>query len=161
MKSFHDLPLRIAAILLLSVACGVAGNSLRHKPVPWKGQWAKHVENRAIQSGVKMVGLKAIREAVATRGSSVLDARPIEDFRAGHVPGAQSLPLDLAAGMLAGMQIDLSPNQPIITYCARNDCDEGLELALFLRRIGFSQVTLFAGGLGEWHASGGTVEVGR
>ena len=59
------------------------------------------------------------------------------------------------------MQIELPREQPIITCCARNDCDEGLELALFLRRTGYTNVTLFAGGLAEWRASGGTVEVER
>ena len=47
------------------------------------------------------------------------------------------------------------------TYCARSDCDEGLELALFLRHTGYTNTLLFAGGLAEWRAAGGTVEVDR
>ena len=57
------------------------------------------------------------------------------------------------------MQLELPREQPIITYCARNDCDEGLDLALFLHQIGYTNVSLFSGGLAEWRAGGGVVEV--
>jgi rhodanese-related sulfurtransferase len=90
----------------------------------------------------------------------ILDARSTGDFRAAHIAHAISLPFDLAADLLASMQIELPREQPLITYCARNDCDEGLELALFLRSTGYTNILLFAGGLAEWRAACGAVEAG-
>jgi len=158
MKNAYSVLIRMAAILLLAAVCSLAANHWRRNPMPWNGEWSKHVEKRALQNGLKLAGIKSVREALASETAAVLDARHPADFRAGHIPGASSLPVELATDMLASMKIDLTPDQVIITYCARNDCDEGLELALLLRRLGFNSVTLFAGGLGDWRASGGAME---
>lgn len=161
MKTWLPPLLRAAALLLLASACSAALNLVRHAPLPLRGDWSTHVENRALHAGLQLAGLGALRQAVAAGAPLVLDARPAADFRAGHIPGAQSLPFDLAAEMLASMQFELARDQPVITYCARHDCDEGLELALFLRRTGYTNALLFAGGLAEWRAAGGAVEVER
>jgi rhodanese-related sulfurtransferase len=161
MKTWLPQLLRAAALLLLASVCSAALNLVRHSPLPLRGEWSTHVENRALRAGLQLVGIGALRKAVVTGAPRVLDARPVADFRAAHIPGAQSLPFDLAAEMLASMQIELTRDQPLIAYCARHDCDEGLELALFLRRTGYTNTLLFAGGLAEWRAAGGTVEVER
>ena len=152
---------RASAVLLLAASGSTALNLLRHTPLPLRGAWSRHVENRALQNGLKLLGISAVHQAVQSGAPRLLDARPAADFRAGHLPGALSLPFDLAADLLASMQIELPRDQPLITYCARNDCDEGLELALFLRRTGYTNVLLFAGGLAEWRAAGGAVEAER
>jgi rhodanese-related sulfurtransferase len=146
-------------LLLVAAALAVATNYLRTPRLPWRGEWARHVEHRAWQAGLRLVGPAAVRQAIEKGTPRLLDARPAADFRAGHIPQAQSLPFELATEMLATMQLDLARDQAIVTYCARADCDEGLELALLLRRAGFTNVTLFAGGLTEWRAAGGRVEV--
>jgi rhodanese-related sulfurtransferase len=160
MKYHLNLLVRSTCLLLLATAAAITLNHFRHDRLPWRGEWARHVENRARQAGLTLVGPGTVRQALASDTSRLLDARPTVDFCAGHIPGAQSLPFELVAEMLASMQIELRPDQSFITYCARNDCDEGLELALFLRRTGYTNVTLFAGGLAEWRASGGAVDTG-
>ena len=156
-----SLKLRSQVILLLLIATtfGLTANFLRPQRLSWRGEWSKHVEQHAWQAGLRLVGFATVRQAAETGTPQLLDARPAADFRAAHLPQAQSLPFELAAEMLSSMQIDLARDQAIITYCARPDCDEGLELALLLRRTGFTNVMLFAGGLAEWRASGGRVEV--
>ena len=161
MKALPPLLLRAAAILLFAAVSCAALNWLRREPLPLRGEWSKHVEHRALKSGLNLLGISTLQQAVASGSSRILDARPTADFRAGHLPGAQSLPFELAAELLASMQLDLQRDQSIITYCARNDCDEGLELALFLRRTGYTNTVLYAGGLAEWRAAGGKVEVER
>jgi len=152
---------RASALLLLAAIGSTALNLVRHTPLPLRGEWSRHVENRALHAGINLLGISALRQAVVSASPRLLDARSTTDFRAGHIPGARSLPFDLAADLLASMQIELARDQPLITYCARNDCDEGLELALFLRHTGYTNVLLFAGGLAEWRAAGGAVEVER
>jgi rhodanese-related sulfurtransferase len=159
MNALSNLLLRSLGLLFLATLTAGTLNLCRQDQLPWRGDWAQHVENRARQTGLSLVGLQTVREALSLRAVRLLDARPTADFRAGHIPRADSLPFDLAGDLLVSMQIELQRGQPIITYCARNDCDEGLELGLFLRRIGYTNVALFAGGLAEWRASGGTVEV--
>jgi rhodanese-related sulfurtransferase len=157
-KSFFKLVAKILGLLLMALVLGVASNTVRTNRVPWRGAWSQYVEQRAWQAGLRLVGPATVRQAMETGDSKLLDARPAADFRAGHIPHAQSLPFEIAGEMLTTMQIDLDRDQAIITYCARFDCDEGLELAQFLRRAGYTHVALFAGGLSEWQAAGGRVE---
>jgi len=145
-------------LLIIATILGCLTNFLRSPQLAWRGAWAQHVEQRAWQAGIRLVGPTAVRHAIETGRPKILDARPTIDFHTCHIPEAQSLPFELATEMLTSMQIDLGRDPAIITYCARPDCDEGLELALLLRRSGFTNVLLFAGGLTEWQLSGGRIE---
>ncbi|TAN37276.1 MAG: rhodanese-like domain-containing protein [Verrucomicrobia bacterium] len=158
-KSSFKLLAQVTLLLLIATAFSLISNYLRPQRLPWRGAWSKHVEHRAWQAGLRLVGPVTVRQAIETGSPKLLDARPTADFRAGHIPQAQSLPFELATEILAAMQIDLRRDQTIITYCAQSDCDEGLELALLLRRIGFTDVMLFAGGLADWRAADGCVEI--
>jgi len=158
-KPFFNLLVKVLWLLMIALVLGVASNVLRSNRLPWRGAWSQYVEQRAWQAGLRLVGPATVRQAVETGDSKLLDARPMADFRAGHIPRAQALPFEIASEMLAAMQVDLNRDQAIITYCARFDCDEGLELAQFLRHAGYTHVALFAGGLSEWQAAGGRVEL--
>ena len=154
------LILPMLTLLLVAAGLGAAVNAARPGRLPWRGDWTRHVENRALQHNIRLAGLNTVQRAVDTGAPALLDARPAADFRAGHLPRAQSLPIELAPEMLAGMQVSLARDQALLTYCARSDCDEGLELALMLRQQGYTNVMLFPGGLQEWRAAGGAVEGG-
>src|SRR6266508_6633564 len=54
----------------------------------------------------------------ADSGVTVLDVRPREEYAAGHVPGAVSVPLDELADRLA----ELPANQEIVAYCRGAYC---------------------------------------
>ncbi|MFD6062154.1 ArsR/SmtB family transcription factor [Rhodococcus wratislaviensis] len=49
---------------------------------------------------------------------TVLDVRPREEYAAGHIPGAVSIPIDELAGRLA----DLPEDQEIVAYCRGAYC---------------------------------------
>lgn len=58
--------------------------------------------------------LTATATAAATAGAPlVLDVRTAEEFAAGHIPGARHLPVDDLRDRLG----ELSPAQPLVTYC--------------------------------------------
>lgn len=154
------LALRILALPLLAILCAASVNASRFQPLPWRGDWSRHVENRALKAGVELAGLGALKQASETGAALLLDARSAAAFRAGHIRGAFSLPLNRATEALATLPIEMDPDRPIIAYCGRSGCDEGLQLALLLRRFGYRRVSLFAGGWEEWKAAGGAVETG-
>ena len=158
MKPFLTLLLQSIILSLVAIIFGISLNTFRSHRLPWRGEWSRHVEQRAWQAGLRLVGIATVQQAIKTGNVRLLDARPVADYRAAHLPQAQSLPFEFAREMFAGMQMDLTRGQPIITYCGRPDCDEGLELALFLRQMGYTNVALFAGGLAEWRSAGGPVE---
>lgn len=160
MKRAFSAATRMAALAAAALLCAVAVNALRRTPLPWRGEWSRHIENRALQAGIPLAGLGRARSAAASRDALLLDARDPAQFRAGRLPGAVSLPLDRAREQLMVEPVNPDPDHPMIVYCGGLDCDDALDLALLLRRFGYRDVALFAGGWAEWQAAGGAAETG-
>ncbi len=60
----------------------------------------------------------ALTERVRTGAVTVLDVRPPEDYRAGHIPGAISVPLSELKHRLA----ELPRDREIVAYCRGPYC---------------------------------------
>ncbi len=96
----------------------------------------------------------AAREALAKDRTTLLDARPIEEFEAAHLPGAFSAPLEaLRAGKIA-----LPRSKRFVVYCRGPYCVFADEAVALLRGRGF-EATRLAFGPAEWLAAGGEVEI--
>jgi rhodanese-related sulfurtransferase len=86
----------------------------------------------------------------------VLDVRPVEEYRAGHIPGALSMPIQELKRRL----FELPRDQEIVAYCRGPYCvfsDQAVEL---LRARGFQAVHLDEGIL-DWRARGLPVASGE
>ena len=83
----------------------------------------------------------------------VIDVRPTEEFDAGHLPGARSIPLDELERRLR----ELPRRREIVAYCRGPYCAFAPEAVRTLRRHGFKARQL-ADGLPEWAAAGYRVE---
>lgn len=93
--------------------------------------------------------LRRVRKGEVT----VLDVRPTEEFRAGHLPRALSVPLeDLEARMK-----DLPKDREIVAYCRGPYCVMAVEAVARLRKQGFRAVRLDMGVV-DWQAQGLPVE---
>lgn len=75
----------------------------------------------------------------------VLDVRPAEEFAAGHIPGAVSIPLDELADRLA----ELPADQEIVAYCRGAYCVFAHDAVRLLTRQG-RQARRLADGMLEW-----------
>jgi rhodanese-related sulfurtransferase len=76
---------------------------------------------------------------------TVIDVRPGEEYTAGHIPGASSLPLDELAERLA----ELPPDTTIVAYCRGAYCVMAHDAVRRLRAEGLHAVRL-ADGMLEW-----------
>ncbi len=89
-------------------------------------------------------------------GLPVIDLRSSDEYGgpAGHLRGALNVPLSELPSFLE--DLDSLRNRTFLVYCDPGDCGRnGLEL---LKKAGFSEVVLMAGGLDGWAARGfGTV----
>jgi rhodanese-related sulfurtransferase len=88
-------------------------------------------------------------------GVAVLDVRPEEEYAAGHIPGARSLPFD----RLAGAVDDLRAGPPVIAYCRGAYCVLAHDAVRLLGGAGVEARRLEDGML-EWRTHGLPVEVG-
>lgn len=83
----------------------------------------------------------------------VLDVRPSAEYEAGHLPFAESLPLDELEQRLASLPRD----KRIVAYCRGPYCVLAVEAVERLRRRGFDAVRL-EDGVREWQERGLPVE---
>ena len=86
---------------------------------------------------------------------TVLDVRPPEEFQAGHIRSAISLPLAEIRKRLA----ELPRDREIVAYCRGPYCVMALEAVELLGAEGYRARRL-ADGVGEWRAAGLPIERG-
>ena len=86
----------------------------------------------------------------------VLDVRPAEEFRAGHIPGAQSIPV----GELKARLKELPKHREIVAYCRGPYCVMAVEAVELLRKRGFKAQRMEQGVL-DWRARGWRLEAER
>ncbi len=85
----------------------------------------------------------------------VLDVRPPEEYRAGHIPGALSMPLKHLKSHLS----KLPRNQDIVAYCRGPYCVLATEAVEVLKAKGFHALRL-EDGVPEWRSHGLPVAIG-
>src|SRR3972149_1423005 len=104
--------------------------------------------------------LEAVDQAVLVgrvqRGEvTLLDVRPVEEYAAGHILGAVSVPLRALEHRLAG----LPKRRQIVAYCRGPYCVLAMEAVARLRALGFKALRL-EDGIPDWRARGLPVAVG-
>jgi rhodanese-related sulfurtransferase len=79
----------------------------------------------------------------------VLDVRPVEEYRAGHIPGALSVPLAVLKQRLHA----LPKSRQIVAYCRGPYCVMAIEAVELLLKRGF-RAQRMEQGIIEWRARG-------
>lgn len=85
----------------------------------------------------------------------MIDVRPPEEYRAGPIPGALSLPLDNLEERIR----ELPPRKEIVAYCRGPYCPMAYHAVEKLRARG-RRARRLAEGLPEWRAAGLPLESG-
>ncbi len=93
------------------------------------------------------------RESILKRAKQgevvVIDVRPAEEFAAGHLPYARSIPL----GELKLRLKHLPKSKPVVAYCRGPFCMMAKDAVSLLQRRGYRAFEL-ADGVAEWQARG-------
>lgn len=108
------------------------------------------------RDGLEPVAREALLERAREGTVVVLDVRPPEEFRAGHIPGAVSVPLadlELRLG-------ELPPDREIVAYCRGPYCVLAFQAVEELRKRGF-QARRLEDGFPEWRAAGLPIELSK
>lgn len=87
---------------------------------------------------------------------TVLDVRPPEEYRAGHIPGALSVPVHELKARLK----ELPKDRDIVAYCRGPYCVMAIDAVETLRAKGFTAHRLEQG-IVDWRARGWRVERGE
>ncbi|MEY4576602.1 MAG: hypothetical protein RL701_1305 [Pseudomonadota bacterium] len=84
---------------------------------------------------------------------TVLDVRPLEEYRAGHIPGAYSIPV---AELKARIK-ELPKKREIVAYCRGPYCVMAVEAVALLRKKGWKAQRMEQG-VSDWRARGWRIE---
>lgn len=93
---------------------------------------------------------------IASGEVTALDVRPEDEFEAGHIPGALSIPMRELARRLSEVPRD----REVVAYCRGPYCVYALEAVQLLRARGY-RARRMQGGLPEWRAEGRDVASSR
>lgn len=96
--------------------------------------------------------LRRVRDGEVT----VLDVRPAEEYRAGHIPGALSVPISELKKRLA----QLPKEREVVAYCRGPYCVMAIEAVELLREKGFKAHRLEQGVV-DWRARGWRIECSK
>jgi len=108
------------------------------------------VESRAALVGIDRASV--LRQA--QKGEViVIDVRPAEEFAAGHLPCARSLPLNELKKRLK----QLPKNKPVVAYCRGPFCMMAQDAVVLLQKQGYRARQL-DDGVAEWRARGLPIE---
>jgi rhodanese-related sulfurtransferase len=103
--------------------------------------------------GVEPVSAAELRQRLARGDVVVLDVRPEPEYRAGHIAGAQSVPL----AALASLAPSLPRRRPIVAYCRGPYCVYADDAVRLLQGRGLNARRLDVG-FPEWRRAGLPVE---
>jgi len=85
----------------------------------------------------------------------LLDVRPAAEFRAGHIPGARSMPVSELKRRIA----ELPRNQEIVAYCRGPHCVMAVEAVALMRKQGLRAVRMDHGVM-DWRVRGWRLQTG-
>ena len=108
------------------------------------------------REGMEPVDRDALLKRAREGAVAVLDVRPVEEYRAGHIPGAISIPLKDLQRHLS----ELPRDQEIVAYCRGPYCVLAVQAVEMLRAKGFNAVRLEEG-IQDWRAMGFSVAIGE
>lgn len=101
------------------------------------------------REGLEPLDAEALQRRLVDGDVVVLDVRPDDEYAAGHIPGALSIPLDELERRLD----ELPRDREIVAYCRGPYCVMALE-AVELLRAGNLRVRRMDDGVAEWKRRG-------
>lgn len=99
--------------------------------------------------GMEPVASRELLQRVREGRVTVLDVRPIEEFRAGHIAGAVSVPLRELKARIK----EIPRSREIVAYCRGPYCVLAVQAVEMLRKAGLKAHRLLEG-FPDWRAAG-------
>jgi rhodanese-related sulfurtransferase len=138
--------------LVVGGALGLLANAVSSPSIPLVAESSP--PGRAVE-------LTEARQLLDRGGARFIDARRREDYLAGHVAGALSVPLAERAGKLDRLRRELPRTRPLVVYCEGGACESAIELSAWLAANGWRDVRVLSDGYPVWEAAGFPVATGE
>jgi rhodanese-related sulfurtransferase len=146
---------QMAAMAAASLALGLAVNFFSAAPLPIlrpleRGRGAAPIVFGEIDADF-------VQQLGGAPGTLLLDARAAAAYRAGHIPGALSLPLGEFAAVFPALAPRLRRAKMLFVYCSGPSCDDSRDLAGRLWGRELKNILVYKGGMEDWIGRGHAV----
>jgi rhodanese-related sulfurtransferase len=101
-----------------------------------------------------------IKALYAGNAAVFIDARSVEEFATGHIPGALNIPFDVVYEDPTLLQQLEAGEKPIVCYCDGSECELAENLAFALIDAGYRRVLVYEGGTDAWTGAGESLATG-
>jgi rhodanese-related sulfurtransferase len=154
----------VGAIALVagSAALGLFVNAISPRGIPLLPS-AAEVEAAPVlplPEGMTAATVSQARSALDGGTALFIDARPPEDYEAGHLPGAVNLPAYEFDDYFPEIVEQIEEAPRLIVYCDGAECSDSIHVAERLLEFGFSDISVFEAGYRAWTEAGGPTEEG-
>ncbi|HEY7087849.1 MAG TPA: rhodanese-like domain-containing protein [Tepidisphaeraceae bacterium] len=95
-----------------------------------------------------------LRTMIQSGGLLVIDARYQQDYEAGHIDGALSIPVTSTREEIRSALGNRPQDAPIVIYCQSEGCPFARKVAVQIALEGYTNLMLFRGGWFEWKSGG-------
>lgn len=105
------------------------------------------------RNSLETISVEELLQRIRDEDVILLDVRPTDEYEAGHIPNALSIPVEELEAQLETLPKDIE----IIAYCRASYCLFSDRAALLLREKGF-KARVYKEGMPEWRTQGLPVE---
>ena len=166
-QSFSNILFKAVGIVCVGFVIGILSNASSQRGIPLVQNWGNQVISDSLvvphsyePDDPEAVTLSQALKSFESEQTIFLDCRLKEDFDAGHIKGAVSLPWEEFDLYFPQAKASLEDGKEIIAYCDGTECELSLLLARELTQLGYQNVKVFFGGWLEWTRAGLPVEKG-
>jgi len=161
-RVFVRFLVRMAALCVAGAGIAAVFNTLSPKGIAWVPDPNSGVRDEVLHEAE--IDIDYVWEWVQNGEAVVVDARPVEEYDEGHVPGAISTPAQALPGSAELLMAQLPPpdtmmGMTIVVYCQGHGCVDSMLVFDFLAGLGYREsVRILRGGWPAWQDANVPVE---
>ncbi len=152
-------------LLGISIIFAFTVNFFSPAGIPLVGQWdelpdvmAAGAQSDVFSGELEIKQAKIAKEIYDSNTAVFIDARSLDEFREGHIKGAESLPLDQFDNVIGAFKAKYPADTFIVTYCSGKSSDASHRMEQLLFDNGYVNVSVFVDGYPAWKAEGYPIE---
>jgi rhodanese-related sulfurtransferase len=101
------------------------------------------------ENGIGFLTAEQLRQKLSSGTPPILvDVLPADSYRESHIKGSINIPHERIEEWASGVIPDMSAE--VVVFCASYSCPASIEAARTLKRLGYTNVHDFKGGMKEW-----------
>jgi rhodanese-related sulfurtransferase len=145
----HGVAFALAALL-----CGILYNFVNESGLLANANATNAIQQAHAGNFIPKINEKKVRKLLSS-DAVIIDARLARDYKAGHLDGAISVPVDANDVERRKVTTNIPKNARIVLYCQSAMCKFAEIVAIKLQNDGYSNISIFKGGWVEWVAKNG------